>query len=930
LQRISKRKTKKNIDVRNVLSQIIGICIAFVIITNVFAQSGSSTSYDLNFQQDGYRATSSSYSVCSKFPSVGSLGSSSSYSVTPAVHCPDAVAPPVVCGNAIIDVGEVCDGANLGAVTSCADLGQNSGTPSCNITCTQIVGCYQTTTGGGGGGGGEPPTHGTPVEPYCGDGIKQVNEQCDDGNNLSYDGCGSTCTIELTAPPVTTQCGNGIREINEQCDDGNTTNGDGCSSVCSVEHAAPPEVFIPAAIPTPSAPPVQPKEIPDFIFITNDITPLLFGKFIDSDNYTVTFRDKTGYTTVTINALDEFLSFESENELPEGIYDVSVIDNVDPTKQAYLQIKVDTNEPILSPVIDVLEAYEFTDQNFEGKVYDILDTLPIIKGHTDRHAFIGVYDVRDRLVKVLETDENNNFEFIPSRVLSAGNGEFRFVALYEDRLSKEVRIRYRIPEVCGTCVLLGHDYPNWVCVVLILLALAWIIYFVWHYCSRKPVREVQPKVLRKAPSARNGILRFFVVLLSLLLIAPHAVRAVETTPAFFIYNGILKTPGGVPVTTAQSFRFSLWTSDDFVDGVDRNGAGALLTPGTYAGWKEVQTVTPDTSGYFEIKVGATSADPWPNFNKDAHPYLMIEVKPSASADTAYEVIDPNTASAIDDRHDIGNEPFARNSDYLDNKEIGLSADNIVVLDGTAHFPIATIPGGTNFTTFNIDADDPDDTTGIIGLYFGTTLANHFLSWDPDGVAVGDGWFNFNDDVNIDGDLTVTGSITGSIDYSNLVPRSKSLTLIPEYDGATVEQDGTANKGSLKIGFEDLGGVDKRNYYEWTTQQVGSNDVDVAIKIRIPLDFVSFDATPFELLYQTSDAVVATNDLDITLFDTTGTAVALTGGTDLASASWSTAGITTGGAPTFTAGGEITLRIKLSSIGGGFARAGTLRMNYTGR
>lgn len=30
----------------------------------------------------------------------------------------------------------------------------------------------------------------------CGDGIKTKEEECDDGNNLKYDGCNSQCQLE--------------------------------------------------------------------------------------------------------------------------------------------------------------------------------------------------------------------------------------------------------------------------------------------------------------------------------------------------------------------------------------------------------------------------------------------------------------------------------------------------------------------------------------------------------------------------------------------------------------------------------------------------------------------------------------------------------------------------------------------------------------
>lgn len=53
------------------------------------------------------------------------------------------------------------------------------------------------------------------------------------------DGCGPT--PEVVAAPV---CGNGAREVGEQCDDGNTAAGDGCSATCALEPAPRPRTDI--------------------------------------------------------------------------------------------------------------------------------------------------------------------------------------------------------------------------------------------------------------------------------------------------------------------------------------------------------------------------------------------------------------------------------------------------------------------------------------------------------------------------------------------------------------------------------------------------------------------------------------------------------------------------------------------------------------
>jgi cysteine-rich repeat protein len=67
------------------------------------------------------------------------------------------------------------------------------------------------------------------ISEVCGNGILQSGEQCDDGNTTPGDGCDANCISEV--------CGNGILQSGEQCDDGNTTPGDGCSATCEVETA---------------------------------------------------------------------------------------------------------------------------------------------------------------------------------------------------------------------------------------------------------------------------------------------------------------------------------------------------------------------------------------------------------------------------------------------------------------------------------------------------------------------------------------------------------------------------------------------------------------------------------------------------------------------------------------------------------------------
>jgi len=87
-----------------------------------------------------------------------------------------------ICGNGIIEGPEICDdGSNNGRYA------YNTGDRFCNLTCDGWA-------------------------PYCGDGILQSNygEECDDGNNVSGDGCDAVCKTEVfPSPPLSSGEGGG-------------------------------------------------------------------------------------------------------------------------------------------------------------------------------------------------------------------------------------------------------------------------------------------------------------------------------------------------------------------------------------------------------------------------------------------------------------------------------------------------------------------------------------------------------------------------------------------------------------------------------------------------------------------------------------------------------------------------------------------------
>ncbi|MEE2755581.1 MAG: DUF4215 domain-containing protein [Myxococcota bacterium] len=62
----------------------------------------------------------------------------------------------------------------------------------------------------------------------CGNGEVELGETCDDQNQIPGDGCDENCQQEIL-------CGNAVIDPGEDCDDGNFENGDGCDFFCTFE-----------------------------------------------------------------------------------------------------------------------------------------------------------------------------------------------------------------------------------------------------------------------------------------------------------------------------------------------------------------------------------------------------------------------------------------------------------------------------------------------------------------------------------------------------------------------------------------------------------------------------------------------------------------------------------------------------------------------
>ena len=659
----------------------------------------------------GASGASTSFTIESQMVDIATLGESAHFILGPA-------ATAAICGNQQRENPEECDGTDI--PKSCADYGFGAGELSCTAQCRiETRSCYQPSSGG----------HSTEPLPQHYPSTEEPSVPSTDQPTppSTPDHPAASIPSEPTAP-IVTPVGPGEAAVTPVPENPARPSGSGTTSSSRMETVG----GHPAA---------------QFVLKTLDHTPVISRQLTALNDYEIVIRQQhTVLEKIEQQSNREgWIVYETKKELAPGTYTVDWLYHNQPVATDTLEITSGSH-----PFLQVSEMGAQAMPSLYPELPLVLGPLAEsadefwIRGQAQPGSLISVYLMPAQVVRQTTVDQSGQFVLGLRPDLEFGPQLMLINERYADGvISANGEVRWSL--VPAACPRVEINWGMWWIILFLLLILAGELWWLAALLKKKS---------HSSPLQKTQTRKKIISMLCLLMLGSSwtVVRAAEeTTPRVLIYEGrIANKSGTIPSTVVM--RYSLWKTTDWVTG-DEAASGQINTAAsTYAGWQEVQTVSLGNNGFFSVELGSVTSLPLIKY-ADIR-YLQVEIKKVGEPDNQYELLDPTGDAGSDakDRQAIGSSPYAKNTERIQDKELGLAENNLALLGPNGQWLIQQIPGGTNADQFIIDADNTG--SGSVNLQFGSSLGK-VLAYD-----VTAGTFYFNDDVKIAGDLNITGLING--------------------------------------------------------------------------------------------------------------------------------------------------------------------------
>ena len=180
-------------------------------------------------------------------------------------------------------------------------------------------------------------------------------------------------------------------------------------------------------------------------------------------------------------------------------------------------------------------------------------------------------------------------------------------------------------------------------------------------------------------------------------------------------------------------------------------------------------------------------------------------------------------------------------------------------------------------------------------------------------------------------------------YAGTARPTKTVTLVPEFDGGTIVADGGTNTGTMTSDFCSNGNTnppdtntgvcttsgDIHNYYTWTTTEAATQDYDVYIRYQMPSDFSGFSSDTTLKAYGWQTDATGTNAISVSVYDNSNGQCGTTTDVATGTATWTQTTLTGNetGCTNITAGTEVTFKIHLAADQNDSVRIGEITFSY---